>query len=145
MKMIALLLAVVLSTCAMAASDASKLPPVVRSGLEAYKADGAQVAINAWAVGSPIALAEQFQREVRTLRHFEDQFGAYQDFHVVRIVVISPTAQMVYVQLDYLNGPAFGKFLAYQTKTAWNIVSLRFDADPETAWGFSLFGAPDAL
>ena len=143
--MIALLLAAILSTCAAAEQDAGRLPPIVRSGLAAYKADGAQAAINAWAVGSPIALAEQFQREVRTLRHFEDQFGAYQDFHVVRIVVISPTAQMVYVQLDYLNGPEFGKFLVYQTKEARNIVSFGFGADPEALWGVSLFGAPDAL
>jgi hypothetical protein len=145
MKMIALLLAAALSTCAMAAPDAGKLPPIVRSGLAAYKADGAQAAINAWMVGSPVALAEHLQREVGTLRHFEEQFGAYQDFHVVRIVAISPTAQMVYVQLDYLNGPAFGKFLVYQTKAAWNIVKLSLDTDPEAVWNLSLFGAPDML
>jgi hypothetical protein len=145
MKMLALLLAVVLSTCAMAAPDVGKLPPIVRSGLEAYKADGAQAAINAWMIGSPIALTEEPQREVHTLRHFEDQFGAYQDFHLVRIVAISPTAQMIYVQLDYLKGPAFGKFLVYQTTEAWNIVTLSFGADPEALWGVSLFGAPDTL
>ena len=50
---------------------------------------------------------------------------------------------MIYVQLDYLNGPAFGKFLVYQTKAAWNIVNFTFGADPEALWGFSLFGAPD--
>ena len=145
MKMIALLLAAVLSTCAMAAPEVSKLPLIVRSGLAAYKADGAQAAINAWMIGSPIALSEQFQREVRTLRHFEDQFGAYQDFHLVRIVEISPTTQKIYVQLDYLKGPAFGKFLVYQSQEAWNIVNLGFGADPEVVWGVSLFGAPDTL
>ena len=51
---------------------------------------------------------------------------------------------MIYLQFDYLNGPAFGKFLAYQTKTAWNIVNLGFGGDPEAIWGVSLFGAPDA-
>jgi hypothetical protein len=58
MKMIALLLAAVLSTCAVAAPEADKLPPIVRSGLAAYKSDGAWAAMNAWMVGSPIAQTE---------------------------------------------------------------------------------------
>ena len=144
--MLALLMAIVLSTCAMADSgarpDVSRLPAIVQSGLTAYKADGAQAAMNAWMIGSPIALAEQPRHEVHALRQFEEQFGKYADFHVVRIVTISPTTQMIYVQLDYLNGPAFGKFLAYQTKQAWNIVNLTFGADPEVVWGVSLFGIP---
>ena len=127
----------------MAAPDADRVPPIVRSGLAAYKADGAQAAINAWMVGSPIALTEAPEREVRALRQFESQFGAYQDFHVVRIATISPTAQMIYVQLDYFNGPAFGKFLAYEAKGTWKIVSFNFGADPEAVWGLSLFNAPD--
>jgi hypothetical protein len=144
MKTLALLLAMVLSTCAMAVTppDAGQLPPVVRSGLAAYKADGAQAAINAWMIGNPIALNEKLQHEVVTLRHFEELFGAYQDFHVVRIVTISPTTQMIYVQLDYLKGPAFGKFLVYQAKDSWNIVNLAFGVDPEAVWDHSLFGAP---
>jgi hypothetical protein len=52
---------------------------------------------------------------------------------------------MVYVQLDYLNGPAFGKFLAYEAKGTWKIVRFNFGADPEAVWGFSLFGAPDVV
>jgi len=145
MKVIALLLAAALATCAMAAPDASRLPPIVRSGLAQYKADGAQAGINAWMVGSPIALSEQPQREVGALRRFESLFGAYQDFHVVRIVAISPTTQMIYLQLDYLNGPAFGKFLVYQARETWNIVSFDFGADPEVVWGLSLFSAPESL
>ena len=73
----------------------------------------------------------------------ENQFGAYRDFHVVRIVTISPTTQMIYIQLDYPNGPAFGKFLVYQARESWNIVSFKFGADPEVVYGLSLFGAPD--
>jgi hypothetical protein len=129
----------------MAAPDASRLPPIVRSGLAAYKADGAQAAINAWTIGSPMAQTPEAQARVHALREFEEMFGAYQAFHVVRIVTISPTAQMVYVQLDYLNGPVFGKFLAYQTKTAWNVASFNFAADPEVVWGVSIFGSPDTL
>ena len=110
-KLLALLAAAVLATCAMAASDAGSLPPIVGSGLARYKADGAQAAVNAWMIGSPIALTEEPQHEVHALRAIEGQFGAFQDFHVVRVVAISPTTQMIYIQLDYLNGPAFGKFL----------------------------------
>jgi hypothetical protein len=145
MKMIALLLAAVLSTSALAAPDVSSLPPIVRSGLTAYKADGAQAAITAWMISSPIALGEQPQHEVRALQHFEGQFGAYQDFHLVRIVTISPTTQMIYIQLDYLKGPAFGKFLVYQAKGMWSVVNFGFSADPEAAWNFSLFSAPETL
>jgi hypothetical protein len=146
MRIMALLLAAALSTCAWAAPDASRLPPIVRSGFTRYKADGAQAAITAWMVGSPIALGEQPEREVRALRQFESRFGAYQDFHVVRIVTISPTTQMIYLQLDYLNGPAFGKFLVYQAReTTWNITSFSFGGDPEALWGASLLSAPDVL
>ena len=146
MKTLAALFAVILSTCAWAAPDASRLPAIVRSGFSLYKADGAQAAITAWMVGSPIALSDQPEREVRSLRQFESRFGAYQDFHVVRIVTISPTTQMIYLQLDYLNGPAFGKFLVYQAReTTWNIVSFSFGADPEVLWGASLFSAPDLI
>ncbi|MGD1000959.1 MAG: hypothetical protein ABSA67_09715 [Candidatus Brocadiia bacterium] len=142
-KLLALLLAAVLATCAMAAPDAGSLPPIIRSGLAKYKADGAQAAVNAWMIGSPIALSEEPQHQVHALRAFEGQFGVYQDFHVVRIVSISPTTQMIYIQLDYVNGPAFGKFLAYQARESWNVVSFGFGADPEVVWGLSLFGAPD--
>jgi hypothetical protein len=145
MKMIALLLAGVLSTCAAAAPDVGNLAPIVRSGLTAYKADGAQAAVTAWMVGSPIALGEKPQREVQALQRFETLFGAYQDFHLVRIVAISPTTQMVYVQLDYLKGPAFGKFLVYQAKGTWSVVNFGFGTDPESVWNVSLFGAPDTL
>jgi len=144
-KLLALLAAAVLATCAMAAPDAGSLPPIIRSGLAKYKADGAQAAVNAWMIGSPIALTEEPQHEVHALRAFEGQFGAYQDFHVVRIVAISPTTQMIYLQLDYLNGPAFGKFLVYQARETWNIVSFDFGADPEVVWGLSLFSAPESL
>ena len=147
MRMIAVLLAAALSTCALAAPDAGKLPAIVRTGFATYKADGAQAAVTAWMAGSPIALGEQPQRGVRALVRFEEMFGAYQDFHVVRIVTISPTTQMVYLQLDYQKGPAFGKFLVYQAKDAYNqakdtynIVSLGFGADPEAVWNCSLFG-----
>jgi hypothetical protein len=143
MKVIALLLAAVLSTCAMASPDASRLPAIVRSGFAAYKADGAQAAINAWMIGSPIAQTEQAQHEVHALRRFESQFRNYQDFHVVRIVSISPTTQMLYVQLDYINGPAFGKFLVYQAGESWNVINFSFGDDPEVLWGLSLFGAQD--
>ncbi|MGO8705477.1 MAG: hypothetical protein ACLQVA_16830 [Candidatus Brocadiia bacterium] len=142
-KLLALLAAAVLATCAMAAPDAGSLPPIIRSGLAKYKADGAQAAVNAWMIGSPIALTEEPQHEVHALRAFEGQFGAYQDFHVVRIVAISPTTQMIYLQLDYANGPAFGKFLAYQARESWNVVSFGFGADPEVVYGLNLFGAPD--
>jgi hypothetical protein len=142
-KMLALLAAAVLSTWAAAAPEAERVPPIVRSGLAAYKADGAQAAITAWMVGSPIALTEEPERELRALRQFESTFGNYQDFHVVRIATISATAQMVYVQLDYLNGPAFGKFLAFEAKGTWKIVRFNFGADPEIVWGLSLFNAPD--
>jgi hypothetical protein len=146
MKMLAVLWAAIFSACAMAAPDAGRLPPIVRSGFTQYKSDGAQAAVTAWMVGSPIALGDQPERVVHALRQFEDRFGAYQDFHAVRIVTISPTTQMIYLQLDYLNGPAFGKFLVYQAReNAWNIVSFSFGADPEALWGYSLFGAPDVL
>jgi hypothetical protein len=143
MKMLALLMAAVLATCATAAPDAGSLPPIVRSGLAKYKADGAQAAVNAWMIGSPIALSEEPQRQVHTLRAIEGQYGAYQDIHVVRIVTVSPTTQMIYLQLDYANGPAFGKFLSYQARESWNIVSFYFGTDPEVVYGLNLFGAPD--
>ena len=145
MKLMGLVLAAILSTCAVAAPDSGRLPPILRSGLTAYKADGAQAAINAWIIGSPIAMSEQPQREVRALRRLEEQFGAYQDFHVVRVVAVSPTTEIVYLQLDYLRGPGFGKFLVYQTKDAWNVVTFAFGDDPEVVWGVLLFGAPDTL
>jgi hypothetical protein len=145
MKIMALLLAAALSTCGFAA-DAGRLPAIIRGGFTTYKADGAQAAVNAWMVGSPIAMGEQPDREVRSLHQFENRFGAYQDFHVVRIVALSPTTQMIYVQLDYANGPAFGKFLAYQAReNVWNVINFSFGADPEVLWGTSLYGTQDAL
>ncbi len=141
-KLLALLAAAVLATCAMAASDAGSLPPIVGSGLARYKADGAQAAVTAWRIGSPIALTDEPQHEVHALRAIEGQFGAFQDFHVVRVVAISPTTQMIYIQLDYLNGPAFGKFLSYQAREKWNIVSFNFGTDPEVVYGLNIFSAP---
>jgi len=147
MKTMAMLFAAVLSTCVLAADapaqDQAKLPEIVLSGLNAYRTDGAQAAVNVWMAGSPIERTEQPERQLRNLRRFEELYGAYKEFHPVRTVPISPTCRMVYIQLDYQKGPAFGKMLVFKTDDGWKIVNFTFNADPEALWVVSMFGSTE--
>jgi hypothetical protein len=68
------------------------LPPVIVSGLDAYKAEGPEDAVRAWIKGSPIDGSKDALSQANVLRQIHDCYGAYQGFEVFSRRELSPTA-----------------------------------------------------
>jgi hypothetical protein len=95
------------------------LPPVVLSGLDGYKAKGAEEAIRLWVRDSPLEGDKSAASQVDLLHQAESIYGAYQWYEVVRIREVSPRTLVVYLVLDYERGPIFARFTVYRSNHRW--------------------------
>lgn len=105
------------------------VPPVITAGLDAYRNVGLDQAFRAWLRNSPLHWDPAM---AAPLRAAQEQFGNFQSWDVVDVRSLSPSTRVVYLVLNYLEGPVFAKFVAYQTEQqGWVITNLRFSADEE--------------
>jgi hypothetical protein len=115
-----------------AAAPALVLPPVVISGLDGYKAKGAEEAVRLWVKDSPLEGSKDAASQVFALRQIEELYGAYQWFEVVRIREVSPRILTIYLVLDYERGPLFARFTVYRSNHRWIMTSFDFNTREET-------------
>lgn len=141
MKALALALVVALCLCAaVLAAENEALAPIA-NGFSSYRIDGAESAVRAWIAGGPLERSDVNLRNLtQGLLNIENTYGKYQKFHVVRTVPITGVTQLIFVQLDYANGPLFMKFLTFRTSTAIRIVSIKYHTDIERIWPNTLVG-----
>ena len=109
----------------------SALPAVITAGVEAYRAEGAQAALNAWLKGGPLEGEKQAQSQAGALIQIEAFYGKFQRAHSLGTFAPSLNTTLVYLQLDYEKGPVFGKFLTYKPGEKETIVQLTFHTDPD--------------
>ncbi len=105
------------------------VPPVITAGLEAYRNVGIDQAFRAWLRNSPLhwdpALAAP-------LHAAQEGYGTFESWDVIAARALSPTTQIVYLVLNYQDGPAFAKFVAYQTEQqGWVITNMKFSLDED--------------
>ena len=105
------------------------LAPVITAGLEAYRNVGIDQAFRAWLRNSPLhwdpALAAP-------LHSAQEQFGPFQDWDVIAVRGLGSTTRIVYLVLDYQDGPAFAKFVLYRTEQqGWIITNLKFSLEED--------------
>lgn len=107
------------------------LPPVILSGLQAYKDKGPEEAVRIWIKDSPIDGSKAALSQANNLRQVQDFYGAYQFFEVIRAYEIGRRTRIFYLTLDFENGPLFAKFVVYQANHRWVLTSFDFNTKEE--------------
>lgn len=126
---VVLLLTVAPSPQAVAKED--EIPSVVLSGLKAYQADGAEAALKTWLVGSPMEGENVALSQANIFRQAETLYGKYVGFHLIKVVDLTPSTKLVYLQINYQEGPFFTNFVCYKTESGWIIPTLTFHTEAE--------------
>jgi hypothetical protein len=107
----------------------ASLPPVITAGLDAYRNIGLDQAFRAWLRNSPL----HWEAAMATPLHAaQEEFGTFESWDVISARSLSPSTQIVYLVLNYQQGPAFAKFVVYQTEQqGWVVTNLKFSVDEE--------------
>jgi len=113
------------------AQESGEVPKIILSGLEAYKAEGAEAAIKAWIKDSSIEGSKDALSQANVLRTVQDYYGAYKTFDVIRTRNLSPTTRVIYMILDYEKGPLFSKFVVYRAEKGWVLTMFTFNTKEE--------------
>ena len=113
-----------------------RLPPVIVSGLQAYKEKGADEAIKAWIKDSPIDGSKEALGQANNLRMIENFYGSYQTYELVSSRSISPRIQVLFLVLDFEKGPLFAKFVVYRSQGGWIVTSFDFNTKSELIAGW---------
>jgi hypothetical protein len=107
------------------------VPPIIVSGMTAYKEKGPEDAVRAWIKGSPLDGSKEALSQANMLRQIQDFYGAYRGFDVISTRDLSPRIRIVYLALDFDKGPLFAKFLVYKTEEGWILTSFNFNTKEE--------------
>lgn len=112
-------------------SDADKVPKIIQSGLDAYKAEGPDAAIKAWIKGSFLEGSKDALSQANGLRQIGDYYGAFKGSEFISSRTISPSTRITYITLDFEKGPVFAKFVIYRMAEDWVLVSFNFNTKEE--------------
>jgi hypothetical protein len=103
------------------------LPPILTAGLDSYRNVGLDQAFRAWLRNSPLHWEPAM---AAPLRAAQEQYGTFESWDVIDDHALAPTTQIVYLVMNYQQGPVFAKFVVYQTEQqGWVVTSLKFSLD----------------
>src|SRR6185295_9712262 len=105
-------------------------PDIIMNGLNVYKEKGPNGAVVEWLKGSPVEGQKNALSQANSLLQVEAFYGNYQSVELINIKDITHTSKIVYVQLNYENGPVFAYFVLYKKGDGWIITSFQFHTDP---------------
>ncbi len=109
----------------------SETPKIILDGLEAYTVTGAESAITTWVAGGPMEGDPSTLSGADTFKNVEAHYGHYQGYQLIESKVVSSTAKLIYLQMNYEKGPLFTRFLCYWTGNSWIVTGrLTFNIDP---------------
>lgn len=112
-------------------ASADDLPPVILSGLQAYKDKGPDEAIRIWIKDGPLEGNRGALAQANNLREVQASYGAYQYFEVISEYDIGRRTRILYLTLDFESGPLFAKFVVYQSNHRWIVISFDFNTKEE--------------
>jgi hypothetical protein len=105
------------------------IPPVLLSGMEAYKPGNPEQGIKAWTKNSPLDGTPAAADKAIDLRQAQSVYGAFQWFDVTSNREISPRVRILYLTMNYEAGPLFSRFVFYRTDRGWIVTSFDFSLD----------------
>ncbi len=110
----------------------ARLPPTVAAGLDAFRASGPEAAVTAWVRGGPHDGSKDALGQAASLRRVQVYFGPFDSYDVVAIRDVTPTVRLVFVVMNFKNGPLFAKFVAFKGNGSW--VLTQIDFEPKHLW-----------
>jgi hypothetical protein len=105
------------------------VPPIVLSGMEAYKPGNPEQAIKAWTKNSPLEGTQVVVDETANLHQAQNLYGAFHWFDVISNREISKRVRIIYLTMNYEAGPLFARFVLYSTDRGWIITAFDFNPD----------------
>jgi len=105
------------------------IPPVLLSGMEAYKPGNPEQGIKAWMKNSPLEGTQAATDEATNLRQAQNVYGAFQWFDVISNREVSARVRIIYLTMNYEAGPLFSRFVFYRTDRGWIVTSFDFNLD----------------
>jgi hypothetical protein len=106
----------------------SEIPPIVKSGLDAYVAGGPDAAIKALIAGSGLEGNTQALTQANVLRQVEDYYGKPESYDVLKSSAISPRSQFVYAAINYGKGILYARFQLYRKSDgSWITTEFSFN------------------
>jgi hypothetical protein len=105
------------------------VPPVLISGMEAYKPGNPDAGVKAWTKNSPLEGTQIGTDAANSLRQAQGIFGAFQWYDVIFNREISPRVRIIYLAMNYESGPLFARFVFYRTDRGWIVTALDFNLD----------------
>jgi hypothetical protein len=107
------------------------VPEVVTAGFNAYKAGGADAAVQTWFAGSALAGPQGIAAYAQTLKQAEAYYGPYKSYEVIWLVDVSASTKIAYAVVNYEKGPFFTKLMCYKNERGWIVVSSAYNMQPE--------------
>jgi hypothetical protein len=120
------------------------VPNIVTDGLNAYQKSGGKAALAAWLKGSP--MENDTTTSISTaglLGQIETAYGKMVGFDVLRVVIVSPALQRVYVLIKFERGPVYASFDCYKASAGWIIPILNLNTKASEVLPANLLSGPN--
>ena len=114
-----------------AESQYSDVPDFILTGLDAYTIGGTQAMMRVWLKDSPIRGSKEEGEQEIIIRQAEDFYGTYESYQIIHVTNLTPSTRIIYLAIDYMSGPLFGRIVAYKTKTRWVLTEMKFSTTSE--------------
>jgi hypothetical protein len=120
------------------------VPSIVTDGLNAYQKTGGKAALAIWLKGSPMENDTTTSINMSgLLGQIETACGKMVGFDVLRVVVVSPALQRIYILLKFEKGPVYAWFDCYRTPSGWIIPMLNVNTKASEVLPANLLSGPD--
>ncbi|HTB64105.1 MAG TPA: hypothetical protein VK737_11025 [Opitutales bacterium] len=107
------------------------VPQIIADGFNSFKTGSYATAVVTWSRGSNLELDVQATTGVQnTLSHMQNVGGSYVGPELIKIVSLSTSTELVYVDVKYQRGMVFMCFTCMKPADKWLITSITADADP---------------
>jgi len=115
-------------------AQSAEIPKIILNGIEAYKNQSAEAAIQTWLKGSPLENDKNALSQSNLLLRIESFYGKIVGFNLIEKKKFSENSTIYYLEMRHEAGPVFAKFLTYKTKKGTIIVSFDLNTKPEAVF-----------
>lgn len=118
------------------AKNKKDIPQVLADGLDLYLEKSAADAIAFWSQGSAQDGQGLLDEKAKSLRQVEYAHGKFTGYKVKEVQVITPTAHLIFLSLQYEQTEIPARFLAYKQGQNWILANFLFDISLQTTKAF---------
>ena len=116
-----------------------EVPPVVRAGLDAYKAGDIGAALDVWFKNSP-APRQTIPTTRGAFEQVEASYGHMTGYDLLEVVPFGTHATRTYAILLYEKGPVYAWFDCFKTGDGWILTGFLFNTKPDLILPATMLG-----